>query len=98
VAWRDALDLEILGSVACKLEYLGGQVFENGGKVDGGFGADARLLARDGSEVTLYATARELLRALNVSASCFWQLWQAGCAGSGRRRDAMLTYLKTGLG
>jgi len=60
VAGSDTLDLEILGSVACKLEYLGGQVFENGGKVDGGFGADARLLARDGSEMALYATAGEL--------------------------------------
>jgi hypothetical protein len=69
MARRNALDLEVLGSVACQLEYFGRQVFKNGSQVDGGFGADARLLARDGSKVTLYATARELLRGDNVSAS-----------------------------
>jgi hypothetical protein len=31
VAWRDALNFEILGSVACELEDFGGEVFENGG-------------------------------------------------------------------
>ena len=56
----DALDFEVLGGVACELEHFGGQVFENGGQVDAGFGADARLLAREVSEMTLYATAREL--------------------------------------
>lgn len=61
VARRDALDLEILGRVAGELEHLGGEVFEDGGEVDGSFGADARLLPRDGAEVTLYAAAGELL-------------------------------------
>jgi hypothetical protein len=65
----DALDLEILGGIACQLEHFGCEIFENGGEVDGGFGADARLLARDGAKVTLYATARKLLRRDNVSAS-----------------------------
>jgi|TARA_R110002003_G_scaffold123_9_gene11160 hypothetical protein len=60
MAWRYALDLKVLCSVACEFEDFGGQVLENGSQVDGGFGADARLLARNGSEVTLYATAREL--------------------------------------
>lgn len=65
----DALDLKVLGSVACQFEYFGGQIFEHGGQVDGSLGANARLLARDGTKVTLYATARELLREGNVSAS-----------------------------
>lgn len=56
----DALDFEILGGVACELKHFGGQIFENGGQVDAGFGADARLLACDGTKVTLYATAGEL--------------------------------------
>ena len=60
VAWRDALDLEVLCGVSGELEDFGGEVFEDGGEVDGGFGADARLLARDGAEVALYATAGEL--------------------------------------
>ena len=37
VAGRDALHLEIFGGVAGQLEDLGGQVFEHGGYVDGGF-------------------------------------------------------------
>jgi hypothetical protein len=69
MARRNALDLEILGGVACKLEHFGCKILENGGEVDGGFGADARLLTRDGAKVALYATARKLLRRTNVSAS-----------------------------
>lgn len=68
VARRDTLDFEILRRIACKLKYLGGQVFEDSGKVDGGLRADARLLAGDGSKMTLYATAGELLRRCQVSA------------------------------
>lgn len=60
VARRNALDLEILGGVACELEDFGGKVLQDGGQIDRGLGADARLLARDGAEVTLYTTAREL--------------------------------------
>lgn len=62
MAWRDALDLEILGGVACKLKYFSSQVFENGRQVDAGFGTDARLLSREVSKMTLYATAGELQR------------------------------------
>ena len=37
VAGRDTLDFEVLGGVAGEFEDLGGQVFENGGDVDGGY-------------------------------------------------------------
>lgn len=60
MAWRDTFDLEVLGGVACQLENFSRQVFENGGQIDAGFGADARLLSREIPEVTLYATAWEL--------------------------------------
>ena len=36
VARSDALDLEILSSIACKFEDFGSQVFKDGGDVDGG--------------------------------------------------------------
>ena len=72
VARRDTLHFEILGGVASKLEYFGRQVFEDCGQVDGGFGADARLLAGDGAEMALYAAAWEL-RDFRVSiVCCFW--------------------------
>lgn len=60
MTWRDALHFEVLGSVACKFEDFGGKVLENGGQVDRSFGANARLLARDGTKMTLYTTAGEL--------------------------------------
>ena len=60
VARRDALDFEVLGGVARKFEDFGGKVLEDSGQIDRGLGADARLLARDGTKVTLYTTAREL--------------------------------------
>jgi hypothetical protein len=60
MAWRDALDLQILGSVACELQNFGSQVFENSSQVYAGFGADARLLSRKVSKMALYATAGEL--------------------------------------
>lgn len=60
MTWCDALDLEVLGGVTRKLEHFGGKVFENGRQIDTGFGSDARLLARDGAEVTFYATAGKL--------------------------------------
>lgn len=61
---RDALDFEILGGVAGKLENFGGEVFEDRREVDGSLTADAGLLARDVAEVALYATARELQRGI----------------------------------
>jgi hypothetical protein len=33
VAWRDALDLEVLCGVSSELEDFGGEVFEDGGEV-----------------------------------------------------------------
>jgi hypothetical protein len=77
MAWRDALDLEILGSVACELENFGSQVFEHSGQVDAGFSSDARLLSREVSEMTLYATTGELQWKGEISASFFC----AACVG-----------------
>lgn len=74
MAWSDALDLEILGGVACKLEHFSSQVFENGCQVDASFGTDARLLSREISEMALYATTGELQTRSNISA---WSLCAA---------------------
>ena len=40
VAGRDALDFQVFGRVAGQLEDFGGQVFEDGGYVDGGCGGE----------------------------------------------------------
>lgn len=69
MARRNTLNLQVLGGVACEFENFSSQVFENGSQVDASFGTDARLLARDGSKVALYATAWELLQRNHVSAS-----------------------------
>lgn len=60
MARRNALDLEILRSISCEFENFRSKILQDSGQVDRGLGADARLLARDGTKVTLYATAREL--------------------------------------
>lgn len=60
MAWRNALDFEIFCGVAGEFENFGGKVFEDGSKVDGGFGTDTHLVAGRVTEVTLYATAWEL--------------------------------------
>jgi hypothetical protein len=60
VARRDTLHFQILGGVPCQLKDFGSQVLENSSEVNGCFGADARFLASDGSQVALYATARKL--------------------------------------
>jgi len=60
VTWCDALNLQVLGGVACKLKDFRGEVLEDGSEVDGSLCADAGLLTGDGSKVTLYATAWEL--------------------------------------
>ena len=60
MAWRDALDFEIFGGISGEFEDFGSEVFEHGGEVDGGFGANAHLVASGVTEVTLYATAWEL--------------------------------------
>jgi len=56
----DTLDLEVFGGVASQLENFGGEVLQNSGKVDGGLGSNACLLAGDVAEMTLYTTTREL--------------------------------------
>merc|ERR1711998_661632 len=60
MAWGDALDAEILGGIARKLEHLGGEVLKDGGGVDGGCGADAALIRHTHLEVAVDTTNREL--------------------------------------
>lgn len=60
VARSDALDVEVLGSVAGQFEYLCGQILEHGGEVDGRLGADAGLVAGDVTEMAFHPAAGEL--------------------------------------
>jgi hypothetical protein len=62
VSGRDALDFEVLCGVSGQLEYFGCEVFQDGGHVDGGFGADAHLVLGLRLEETLHTTAGELKR------------------------------------
>jgi hypothetical protein len=62
VSGRDALDFEVLCRVSGQLEYFGCEVFQDGGHVDGGFGADAHLVLGLRLEETLHTTAGELKR------------------------------------
>lgn len=94
MAWRNTLDLEILGSVACKLQNFSGQVFENSSQIDAGFGTDARLLSREVSQMTLYATAGELEKRIEVSASSSSGGWQrtGGVSWAMTRIGQLLTW------
>lgn len=56
----DALDAKILGCVTCQLEHLGGEIFQDGGCVDGGFGADTDVVLGSVLQVTVDTTDREL--------------------------------------
>lgn len=69
MARGNALHFEILGGVSSEFEYFGGQVFEDGGQVDGRFGADARLLSGDCAQVALYTTAGKLKQRLSATGS-----------------------------
>jgi hypothetical protein len=60
VAGSDALDFEIFRGVTSQLQDFGGQVFEDGGDVDGGFGADAHFVLGLRLQETLDTTAWEL--------------------------------------
>ena len=60
MAGRDTLDLEVLAGVAGELEDLGGQVLEDGGRVDGGGGTDTLGLLDGGLEETVDTTDGEL--------------------------------------
>ena len=43
MARGDALQIEVLCSIASHLEDLGGEILEDGGRVDGSGGADAAV-------------------------------------------------------
>ena len=60
VAGRDALDLEVLGRVAGKLEDLGREVLHDRGRVDRGRGADALALGGAALQVAVDTADREL--------------------------------------
>ena len=60
VTRRNTLDLQILGGVASELEDFGGEIFEDGGNVDGSFGAHAHLVLGLRLQEALDTTAREL--------------------------------------
>jgi hypothetical protein len=60
VAGCDALDFEVLRGVAGELKDFGGEVLEDSGDVNGGFGANAHFVLGLRFEETLDATAREL--------------------------------------
>ena len=53
--WRDPLHLEVLGGVSGQLQNLGGEVLEDGSRVDGGGGADAHGDAAAGSDAVHHA-------------------------------------------
>ena len=67
VSGRDALDFEVLGRVSGQFQHFGSKVFEDGGHIDGGFGADAHLVLGLRLEETLHTTAGELERGRAVS-------------------------------
>ena len=56
----DALDLEVLGSVAGELENLSGEVLKDGGRVDGGGSTDALVGSDAALEETVDTADREL--------------------------------------
>ena len=60
VTRRDALDVEVLCSVASQFENFRSQIFEDGGEVDCSFGADAGLVSGDVAQMTFHPAAREL--------------------------------------
>ncbi len=60
MARRDTLHLQVLGRVAGQLEHLGREVFQDGGRVDGGGGAHAAVRRRAVLEVTVDTTDGEL--------------------------------------
>ena len=64
VARRDALDAEILGGVAGKLEHLGGEVLQDGGRVHSRRRANAALVGHAHLEVAVDAADRELQASL----------------------------------
>ena len=57
----NSLHLEVLTSVACKLEHLGSQVLQDGGRVDSGRGANAAILAHAALQESVDTAHRELI-------------------------------------
>ena len=60
MARGDALHLEILGGIACKLKHLGGQVLEDGGAVDGSGGTNTASVEGPLLEDTVHTANGEL--------------------------------------
>lgn len=60
MSWGDALDFEILTGVTSQLKHLGGEVLEDGGRVDGCGGSDASVRGCPRLEVTVDTTHWEL--------------------------------------
>jgi hypothetical protein len=60
-----------MGTHACELEDLSGQVLENGGDIDGSLGTNAHLVLGVLLEETLDTTAGELFR--HVSDLVVWR-------------------------
>lgn len=60
VSWRDTLYTQILGCVSCQFEHLSGEVFQDGGCVDGSLGTDADVVLGAVLQVTVDTTNREL--------------------------------------
>jgi len=60
VPGRDTLHLQVLAGVPCKLQHLGGQVLEDGGRVDGGGGTHALAGRHARFEEAVNTSYREL--------------------------------------
>ena len=60
MAGGDPLHLEILGGVASQLEDLGGEVFQDGGAVDGSGGANTTSGEASALEMTMDPGKREV--------------------------------------
>lgn len=60
VARSDSLHLQVLGSVACKLEYLGGEVLKYGSSVDSRRGTDTAVRAHSALQESVNSSDGEL--------------------------------------
>ena len=83
--WGDSLHLKILGRVSGQLENLGGEVLEDGGRVDGGGASDAATLGGPALQVTVDTTDRELKSGLGGTADGLHGSRKRGGCGCGPR-------------
>jgi len=60
MAWGDTLHLQILGGVSCQFQNLSGEVFEDGGGVDGSGGTDTAVGGSTALQETMDTTDWEL--------------------------------------